>query len=211
MQLKIYIPQHPLINHLVNLIQSVDMPPNFVKSSIVELSYWLFYEAVRDWLDTISADLEFLDGMANVQLINPELNLYAIPIFKSGLPMVEGITKLLSNITLFYVSFDFNRKTIELKNSDKLLFSKLDKNSKFLIFDSIVLSSGKILALLATLSSQGINLSSVRLIFIICTSAVLNDIGAKYPNLTVYAASVKDLKQSFQLVSYQKLQDCLFI
>nr|YP_010337213.1 uracil phosphoribosyltransferase [Pseudoerythrocladia kornmannii]QUE28293.1 hypothetical protein [Pseudoerythrocladia kornmannii]UNJ16798.1 uracil phosphoribosyltransferase [Pseudoerythrocladia kornmannii] len=211
MQLKIYIPRHPLVTHLANLIQSVDMPPNFIKNSVVELSYWMFYEAVKDWLSVINVELNFVEQSNESQLIDPEVNLYAIPIFKSGLLMTEGITKLLSNIKLFYISFQLENDFHSISSEDLNYFSLIPKKSKFLIFDSVVFASDKILSILSAMASKGIDFDTVRIVFILCTSNVLQDIAEQYPNLTIYSACVKEVQEPDQIIPYQKLQDHLFI
>lgn len=205
MQLKIYVPKHPLIEHLTNLMQSVDIPPALVKNSAIELAYWLCYEAMRNWLTLTPIQSNSLDGQTTTELINTEENILALPLIKSGLLMSESVHKLFAGVNLFYVSFKGEKSSCDVTDEDKQSFTDLSSYSKFLILDSIVLSSNKILALLSLMMAKNVDLSSVRIIFLFCTSDVLQDIGKLYPNLTIYTSCVKDISEVSNLNSYQML------
>nr|QUE29570.1 hypothetical protein [Erythrotrichia foliiformis] len=209
MQLKIYVPKHPLIEHLCNLIQSVDVPPMIVRNSAVELSYWLCYEAMRSWISLADLNSRNLDGTVTTQLISPQENLLALPFIKSGLLMTESIHKLSSNVNFFYVGFQDINSSYDVADADQSFFNDLGDYSKFLILDSVVLSSDKILALLSVMSTKGVDLSLIRIVFLLCTSDVLQDIGQAYPNLTIYTSSVKDSANITDLSPYKLLLEHL--
>lgn len=211
MQLKIYVPKHPIIEHLINLIQSLDIPPTLVRNSVTELAYWLCYEAMKNWITLKDVPSRNLDGTMVTQLINSEETFLALPLIKSGLLMSESVRKLSSNIQFFHVNFCAQGKASSFKVTDEDMsaFNNFCDHSKFLILDSIVLSSDKILALLSLMEAKNIDLNSVRIIFILSTSNVLQDIGKIYPNLTIYTACVKEIGDATELVPYQKLLEYL--
>lgn len=211
MQLKIYVPKHPIIEHLINLIQSLDIPPTLVRNSVTELAYWLCYEAMKNWITLKDVPSRNLDGTLVTQLINSEETFLALPLIKSGLLMSESVRKLSSNIQFFHVNFCTQDKASSFKVTDEDMsaFNNFCDYSKFLILDSIVLSSDKILALLSLMEAKNVDLNSVRIIFILCTSNVLQDIGKVYPNLTIYTSCVKENSDITELVPYQKLLEYL--
>lgn len=205
MQLKIYVPKHPLIEHLTNVIQSVDMPPVLVRNSAIELAYWLCYEAVRSWISLTNVKSNTLDGLSVTQLMNPDEKVLAVSFVKSGLLMNDSIRRLLSNIQLFYVSFTSSELSCNVSEEDRRLFKQFVDYSKFLILDSVILSSDKILAVLSMMVVEDINISSVRLVCLFCSSQVLQDIGQVYPNLTIYTSCVKDVSNIADLSAYKAL------
>nr|QUE28116.1 hypothetical protein [Sahlingia subintegra] len=211
MQLKIYVPKHPIIEHLINLIQSLDMPSTLVRNSVTELTYWLCYEAMKNWITLKNVPSRNLDGTIVTQLINSEETFLALPLIKSGLLMSESVNKLSSNINFFHVGFctQSGASSLKVTDEDMLAFNNFCNYSKFLILDSIVLSSDKILALLSLMVAKNVDLTSVRIIFILCTSTVLQDIGKIYPNLTIYTSCIKDIGDRSDLVPYQKLLEYL--
>nr|ARO91327.1 uracil phosphoribosyltransferase [Rhodochaete parvula]ASK39596.1 uracil phosphoribosyltransferase or UMP pyrophosphorylase [Rhodochaete parvula] len=190
MQLQIYVPNHPLIRHAVNLIQSIDLPAAIIRTSIIELSYWLIYESVKDWLDYSEIEINTLYAVKKIKLIDPKPNLYILPLIKSGLVMTEGINKLLNNVKFLYITFSVSQNKIQISEQEKEAIQFPQEINKFLILDTVVIKSEKILTILSLLVDKGVDLSLVRLVFIICTPFVLADIGRLYPNLTIYAAYI---------------------
>ena len=160
---------------------------------------------MRNWLTLVPVKSNNLDGQANTELIDPEDNILALPLIKSGLLMSESIHKLSSGVNFFYVGFAGNESSLDVIDEDKQFFTGISNYSKFLILDSIVLSSNKILALLSLMMAENVDFSSVRIIFLFCTSDVLQDIGKIYPNLTIYTSCVKDVSEVSNLASYQML------
>lgn len=209
MQLKIYVPKHPLIQHLTNLMQSVDIPFTLVKSSAIELTYWLCYEVMREWISLSDTELRSIDGESTTKLINSEDTLLALPFVKSGLLMSESVNKLSCNTRFSYVGFRVQEPCDEIVYEDSLLLDNIDYYSKFLILDSIVLSSDRILAMLSFMVNKGIDLSAVRIVFLLCTSEVLQDIGRIYPNLIIYTSCVKNTDSQSDLQLYRNLLELL--
>nr|YP_010337019.1 uracil phosphoribosyltransferase [Madagascaria erythrocladioides]QUE29049.1 hypothetical protein [Madagascaria erythrocladioides]UNJ16604.1 uracil phosphoribosyltransferase [Madagascaria erythrocladioides] len=211
MQLKIFVPRHPLIHHLSNFMQSLDVPSGLLKSTVVELSHWLTYEAINNWLDLTSINANTVHGSKTLDIIDPSQELYALPLIKSGLVMTEGISKLLPNISLFYVGFNCRNKQLSVDLEDEKRLKMIGPNSKILIFDSIVTDSGKILSLLSLLSVKGIDLNSVRFLCALCTSDVLKDIAELYPSLTIYTSYIDNDFTISKMSLYDKLRESLFL
>jgi hypothetical protein len=52
LQLRVYVPPHPLIKHWLGVARDTATPSVLFRSAMTELGRWLTYEAVRDWLAT---------------------------------------------------------------------------------------------------------------------------------------------------------------
>nr|QUE28620.1 hypothetical protein [Porphyrostromium japonicum] len=211
MQLKIYVPKHPLIVHLASLMQNADIPPYLVRSSAIEITNWLCYEAMRDWISLTEVQSNNIDGTVVANLIDPEKSILAMPLIKSGLLMSASIQKLSLSARLLYVNFRIRSQTqtYDIAEEDKLAMGNLSNYSKLLILDSVVLSPDRILALLSFMQGEGVDLSLVRIIFIFCTSGVLQEIGKAYPELTIYTSCIKDTSSQLELSLYERLLDTL--
>jgi len=211
MQLKIYVPKHPLIVHLANLMQNVDIPPYLVRSSAIEITNWLCYEAMRDWISLTEVQSNNIDGTLVTNLIDPQKGILAMPLIKSGLLMSASIQKLSLSARLLYVNFRTRSQTqtYDIAEEDKLAMGILSDYSKLLILDSVVLSSDRILALLSFMKNEGVDLSLVRIILIFCTSDVLQQIGRVHPELTIYTSCIKDTTSQLELSLYERLLDTL--
>lgn len=211
MQLKIFVPKHPLIYHFGNLIQSLDIPTGLLRSSVIELSHWLTYEAINNWLELSTINMNTIYGSKELNIIDPNQELYALPLIKSGLVMTEGITKLLPNISVFYIGFNNSNQKFVLNSEDEKQLKTIGSNSKILIFDSVVTDSKKVLALLSLLSAQGIDFNSVRFVCALCTSDVLKDIAELYPALIIYTSYIDNDFTLSKMSFYDKLRESLFI
>jgi len=51
LQLRVYVPPHPLIKHWLGVARDAATPSVLFRSAMTELGRWLTYEA-RDWLPT---------------------------------------------------------------------------------------------------------------------------------------------------------------
>ncbi|NEO64544.1 MAG: uracil phosphoribosyltransferase, partial [Moorea sp. SIO4G2] len=49
LQLRVYVPPHPLVKHWLGVARDASTPPPLFKSAMTELGRWLTYEAMRDW------------------------------------------------------------------------------------------------------------------------------------------------------------------
>ena len=58
LQLKVYVPPHPLIKHWLGVARDKNTPSSLFKTAMVELGRWLTYEATRQWLPTVDVQLE---------------------------------------------------------------------------------------------------------------------------------------------------------
>ncbi|MEO6860040.1 MAG: uracil phosphoribosyltransferase, partial [Microcoleus sp.] len=52
LQLRVYVPPHPLIRHWLAVARDAATPSVLFRSAMTELGRWLAYEAIRDWLPT---------------------------------------------------------------------------------------------------------------------------------------------------------------
>ncbi|HAC64048.1 MAG TPA: uracil phosphoribosyltransferase, partial [Cyanothece sp. UBA12306] len=57
-QLRVYVPDHPLIKHWLGVARDVNTPSVLFKTAMAELGRWLTYEGTRYWLPTLETTLE---------------------------------------------------------------------------------------------------------------------------------------------------------
>jgi uracil phosphoribosyltransferase len=50
LQLRVYVPPHPLIKHWLAVARDAATPSVLFRSAMTELGRWLTYEAAREWL-----------------------------------------------------------------------------------------------------------------------------------------------------------------
>ena len=86
---KIYPIKHPLIQHKLNLIRSVDIGIKSLRELINELSALLVYEAAREVVPTYHKKIQTWAGALEVEKIHPH-KIILVPILRAGVSMIEG-------------------------------------------------------------------------------------------------------------------------
>ena len=71
LQLRIYVPPHPLIRHWLAVARDKHTPVPIFRTAINELGRWLTYEAIRDLLPTEEVSIETPLQPTIGQVINP--------------------------------------------------------------------------------------------------------------------------------------------
>ena len=56
-QLRVYVPPHPLIKHWLGMARNKETSPKILRQTLAELGKWLAYEAIREWLPTIDIQI----------------------------------------------------------------------------------------------------------------------------------------------------------
>ena len=105
LQLRIYVPPHPLIKHWLGVARSNTTPSPIFRSAMTELGRWLTYEAVRDWLPTLDMDIETPLQSCSATFVDPEASIAIVPILRAGLALLEGIQSAVPTSSTYHVGF----------------------------------------------------------------------------------------------------------
>lgn len=71
-QMLVIVPPHPLVGHWVAVARNKYSPTPMFRNALAELGRILIYEAVREWLPVVEAQLETPLAVADVSLIDAE-------------------------------------------------------------------------------------------------------------------------------------------
>ena len=63
LQLRVYVPPHPLIQHWLGVARDAQTPTPLFRTAMAELGRWLTYEALREWLPMVEAQVDTPVGM----------------------------------------------------------------------------------------------------------------------------------------------------
>ena len=99
---KLTISNHPLIQHKLSILRSVDTNPTIFRQVVNELGMLLCYESTFD-LPIRPIDVETPLMKTSGQVMREHIAL--IPILRAGLGMVEGIWTLIPNTHVFHIGF----------------------------------------------------------------------------------------------------------
>ena len=193
LQLRVYVPPHPLIKHWLAVARDAATPSVLFRSAITELGRWLTYEAARDWLPTRDATVETPVGTSAVTLVDPEAPMAVVPILRAGLGLLEGAQTLLPLASVYHLGLVRNEETLQPHCYLNKLPEKFDPQTRVLITDPMLATGGSIMAAMVELIERGINPELTRIVSVVAAPPALQKLSTAYPGLIVYTATIDEI------------------
>lgn len=192
LQLRIYVPPHPLIKHWLGVLRSASTPSPVFRSAMTELGRWLAYEAVRDWLPTVDMTIETPLTTCPATFVDPEVPVAIVPILRAGLALVEGIQSAVPTGSTYHIGLARNEETLEPAWYLNKLPEQFEPGTRLIISEPMLATGGTIMATMAELIKRGINPALVRIISIVTAPQALQKLAESYPTVTIYAAIIDE-------------------
>lgn len=189
-QLRIYVPPHPLIKHWLTVARDRNTPTVLFKSAMTELGRWLTYEASRDWLPTQEITVETPLTSCQGTVVNPEQPLVVVPILRAGLALLEGAQTLLPLASIYHLGLSRNEETLEPSCYLNNLPEKFASETRVLILEPMLATGGSIMTAMAEITSRGVDPSYIRVISVVAAPPALQKLSAEYPSLNIYTAII---------------------
>ena len=196
LQLRVYVPPHPLIKHWLGVARDAGTPAVLFKSAMTELGRWLTYEAVRDWLPTLDLMVETPLAPCPATMINPEVRIAVVPILRAGLALLEGAQTLLPLASTYHLGLVRNEETLEASCYLNKLPQQFPPNTRVLITEPMLATGGSIMMAMTELTRRGINPALTRIISVVAAPPALQKLNAAYPGLIIYTATIDEAVNS---------------
>ncbi|MDH6061151.1 uracil phosphoribosyltransferase [Chrysosporum bergii ANA360D] len=193
LQLRVYVPPHPLIKHWLAVARDVATPPVLFRSAITELGRWLTYEAAREWLPTMETMVQSPLDSCPATLIDPEVPVAVVPILRAGLGLLEGAQSLLPLASIYHLGLVRNEETLEPTCYLNKLPEKFDPQTRVLITDPMLATGGSIMLAMAELTQRGIDPAMTRIVCVVAAPPALQKLSAAYAGLNVYTATIDEI------------------
>ncbi|MEM6447382.1 MAG: uracil phosphoribosyltransferase [Cyanobacteria bacterium J06642_2] len=191
-QLRIYVPPHPLIKHWLTLVRDVSTPMPLFRTALGELGRWLTYEALRDWLPTQVIRVQTPLAETDAEILDIDASLAIIPILRAGLAMVESCQSLVPAARIYHLGYRRNEETLDATCYLDNLPKTLSSNTRILITEPMLATGGTLVSVLEDLERRGATLGLVRVISAIAAAPALQNIGARYGAINIYAAAIDE-------------------
>ncbi|AFY40728.1 uracil phosphoribosyltransferase [Nostoc sp. PCC 7107] len=191
-QLRVYVPPHPLIKHWLAVARDAATPSVLFRSAITELGRWLTYEAAREWLPTIEATVQTPLASCPATFINPEVPVAVVPILRAGLGLLEGAQTLLPLASIYHLGLVRDEETLEAQCYLNKLPEKFDPQTRVLITDPMLATGGSIMRAMAELTQRGIDPALTRIVSVVAAPPALQKLSAAYPSLIIYTATIDE-------------------
>lgn len=192
-QLRVYVPPHPLIKHWLGVARDVSTPSPLFKSAMTELGRWLTYETIRDWLPTEEMMIQSPLAPCPATMINPEVPLVVVPILRAGLALLEGAQTLLPLASIYHLGLVRNEETLEPSCYLNKLPNQFPPNTHVLITDPMLATGGSMMLAMAELVKRGVDPALTRIISVVAAPPALQKLSASYPSLTIYTAMIDEI------------------
>jgi uracil phosphoribosyltransferase len=191
-QLRIYVPDHPLIKHWLAVARDENTPSVLFKVAMVELGRWLTYEAAREWLPTLTTEIQTPLAPCAATLINPEIPLAVVPILRAGLAILEGAQTLLPLASTYHLGLARDEETLEATCYLNKLPEVFAPTTRVLILEPMLATGGSILLALEEITKRGVEPALIRIISIVAAPPALQKLNQLYPSLVIYTAMIDE-------------------
>ncbi|MGF1491753.1 MAG: uracil phosphoribosyltransferase [Microcoleaceae cyanobacterium] len=192
LQLRVYVPPHPLIKHWLAVARDVETPSALFRTAMVELGRWLTYEAARDWLPTLETTVQTPLAECVATYVDPQTPLVVIPILRAGLSLLEGIQSVVPLTSVYHLGMVRNEETLETSCYLNKLPDKFPPETRVLVSEPMLATGGTIMATMQELTARGIDPALTRIISIVTAPPALQRLNEAYPGLQVYAAIIDE-------------------
>ncbi|KAL0545134.1 hypothetical protein IC582_020278 [Cucumis melo] len=186
----VYVPPHPLIKHWVSVLRNEQTPCPIFKNAMAELGRLLIYEASRDWLPTVSGEIQSPMGVASVEFVDPREPVAIIPILRAGLALAEYASSVLPATKLYHLGISRDEETLQ----PTVYLNKLPENfpdgCRIFVVDPMLATGGTIVAALDLLKERGIGNKQIKVISAVAAPPALQKLSEKFPGLHIYTGII---------------------
>ena len=192
LQLRVYVPPHPLIKHWLGVLRSDSTPSPVFRSAMTELGRWLAYEAVRDWLPTVDMTIETPLTTCPATFVDPEVPVAIIPILRAGLALLEGIQSAVPTASTYHIGLSRDEETLEPTWYLNKLPEQFESNTRVMISEPMLATGGTMMATMAELTQRGVDPALVRVVSVVAAPPALQKLADDYPTLNIYTAMIDE-------------------
>ena len=189
-QLRVYVPDHPLIKHWLGIARDQTTPTVLFKTAMTELGRWLTYEATRYWFLTLETTVQTPLTEAPATFINPETPLAVVPILRAGLALLDGAQTLLPLASVYHLGMVRDEVSLQPSCYFNRLPERFASGTQVVILDPMLATGGTLMATLQELTQRGADPALMRVIAVIAAPPALQQLSNAYPSLTIYAAMI---------------------
>jgi uracil phosphoribosyltransferase len=192
LQLRVYVPPHPLIKHWLAVARDAATPSVLFRSAMTELGRWLTYEAAREWLPTQDTTVQSPLGICPATYIDPEVPMAVVPILRAGLGLLEGAQTLLPLASIYHLGLVRDETTLQPSCYLNKLPEKFHPQTRVLITDPMLATGGSIIKAMEELTQRGVDPSLTRIVSVVAAPPALQKLGTAYPGLIIYTATIDE-------------------
>ena len=192
LQLRVYVPPHPLIQHWLGVARDANTPSTLFRTAMTELGRWLTYEAIRDWLPTIETQIDTPLAPCPATFINPETPVAVVPILRAGLALLDGAQSLLPLASIYHLGMVRDEETLKPTCYLNKMPGQFSEQTHVLITDPMLATGGSMDAALEQITQRGVDPAHIRIVSVVAAHEALKRLSLDYPSLHIYTAAIDE-------------------
>ncbi|MFM2312991.1 MAG: hypothetical protein RLZZ04_2267 [Cyanobacteriota bacterium] len=192
LQLRVYVPEHPLIKHWLAVARDVNTPSVLFKSAMAELGRWLAYEAVRNWLPTLDTTIQTPLTQCPGTFVNPEVPLGIVPIMRAGLALLDEVQKVMPLAAVYHLGLMRQEDSLQPTCYLNKLPKNFDEETRIIILEPMLATGGSIMMAMKEVTDRGVQPELVRIVSILAAPPALRQLSENYPGLEIYTAMIDE-------------------
>ncbi|XP_012087995.2 uracil phosphoribosyltransferase isoform X2 [Jatropha curcas] len=186
----VFVPPHPLIRHWISVLRNEQTPCPIFKNALAELGRLLIYEASRDWLPTVTGEIQSPMGVASVEFIDPREPVAVVPILRAGLALAEHASSILPATKTYHIGLSRDEETLQPTIYLNRLPEKFPPDSRVFVVDPMLATGGTIVAALNLVKERGVENRQIKVISAVAAPPALQKLSEKFPGLHVYTGII---------------------
>jgi len=192
LQLRVYVPPHPLIKHWLGVARDAGTPSALFRTAMTELGRWLTYEAVRDWLPTTDTTVQTPLAPCPATFINTEIPVVVVPILRAGLSLLDGAQSLLPLSSIYHLGIVRDETTLQPKCYLNKFPEHFNPQTRVVITEPMLATGGTMTIAMDELTARGIDPGNVRVVSVVAAHVALQKLSVTYPSLTIFTAAIDE-------------------
>ncbi|XTZ12657.1 MAG: uracil phosphoribosyltransferase [cyanobacterium endosymbiont of Rhopalodia inflata] len=189
-QLRVYVPDHPLIKHWLGVARDVNTPNILFKTAMTELGRWLTYEATRHWLPTLETSIKTPITDAQATFINPQVPIAVVPLLRAGLALLDGAQTLLPLASTYHLGLVYNEEILDISCYLNKLPQQFHPETRIVVLEPMLATGRLITVAMDKITERGANPKLIRIISVVAAPPALQKLSQKYPTLNIYTAFI---------------------
>lgn len=192
LQLRVYVPEHPLIKHWLAVARDANTPSVLFKSAMTELGRWLTYEATRNWLPTLETTVQTPLAQCSATFVNPEAPIGVVPILRAGLVLLDGVQNILPIASIYHLGLARNEETLEPNCYLNKLPDQFKLQTRIIILEPMLATGGSIMMAMEEITKRGVQADLIRIVSVVAAPPALRQLSEYYPKLQIYTAIIDE-------------------
>lgn len=184
---KVFIFEHPLIQHKVSMLRNKDTDTKEFRELVSEIAMLMGYEVTRD-MPLTEVEINTPIAVAKTKVLAGK-KLGIVPILRAGLGMVEGILRIMPMAKVGHIGLYRDPETLEPVE----YYCKLPVNSEerdIVVLDPMLATGGSASAAISLLKEKGVK--NIKLMCILASKEGIRTINKEHPDVEVYCAAVDE-------------------